>query len=56
LIINFTTVISIFGLTLFGPTLLSIAKDIPKAADIPPALVIPPSKIIINAGLYGLAA
>ena len=58
-IIGFTTAVSIFGLTLFGPALSAVAKDIPKGnpkpTDIVPAAV-PPSKKIINTGLSGLAA
>jgi hypothetical protein len=60
-IIGFTTAVGIFGLTLFGPALSAVAKDIPKGnpkpADIAPARsVLPPSKEIINTGLSGLAA
>jgi hypothetical protein len=60
-IIGFTTAVGIFGLTLFGPALSAVAKDIPKGnpkpTDIVPApSVLPPSKEIINTGLSGLAA
>ena len=59
-IIGFTTVVGIFGLTLFGPALSAVAKDIPKGnpkpTDIAPAPTVPPSKEIINTGLSGLAA
>jgi hypothetical protein len=60
-IIGFTTAVGIFGLTLFGPALSAVAKDIPKGnpkpTDIAPApSVLPPSKEIINTGLSGLAA
>lgn len=55
-IIGFTTAVGIFGLTLFGPALSAVAKDIPKPTDIAPAPVIPPRKEIINTGLSGLAA
>lgn len=54
-IIGFTTAVSIVGLTLFGPALSAVAKDIPKGnpkpTDIAPAPAIPTSK-----GLSGLAA
>jgi hypothetical protein len=56
-IIGFTTAVGIFGLILFGPALLAVAKDIPKGnpkpTDIAPAPSIPPSKEIINTGLAG---
>ena len=60
-IIGFTTAVGIFGLTLFGPALSAVAKDIPKGnpkpTDIAPApSVLPPSKEIINTGLSGAAA
>ena len=59
-IIGFTTAVSIFGLTLFGPALSAVAKDIPKGnpkpTDIVPAPAVLPSKEIINTGLSGLAA
>lgn len=52
-IIGFTTVVGIFGLTLFGPALSAVAKDIPKGnpkpTDIAPAPSVPPE--IINTGL-----
>jgi len=60
-IIGFTTVVGIFSLTLFGPALSAVAKDIPKGNPKPtditpaPAPVIPPSKEIINTGLSGAA-
>ena len=58
-IIGFTTAVSIFGLTLLGPALSAVAKDIPKVipkpTDIAPAPSVspppPPSKEIINAGI-----
>ncbi len=57
-IIGFTTAVGIFGLTLFGPSLSAVAKDIPKGnpkpTDIAPA--VPPSKELINTGLFGVAA
>ena len=59
-IIGFTTAVSIFGFTLFGPALSAVAKDIPKGnpkpIDIVPAQAVPPSKEIINTGLSGFAA
>ena len=59
-IIGFTAAVGIFGLTLFGPALSAVAKDIPKGnpkpIDIAPAPSVPPSKEIINMGLSGLAA
>ncbi|MDX5585572.1 MAG: hypothetical protein QNK20_11795 [Aureibaculum sp.] len=61
-IIGFTTVVGIFSLTLFGPALSAVAKDIPKGnpkpTDIVPAPVptLPPSKELINTGLSGVAA
>jgi hypothetical protein len=59
-IIGFTTILGIFGLTLFSPVLSAVAKDIPKGNTKPtgvvPAPSIPPSKEIINTGLSGLAA
>jgi len=59
-IIGFTTAVSIFGLTLFGPSLSAVAKDIPKGnpkpTDIVPAPAIPTNKEIINTGLSGFAA
>ena len=59
-IIGFTTAVGIFGLTLFGPALSAVAKDIPKGnpkpTDIAPAPCVPPSKQIINTNLSGLAA
>lgn len=61
-IIGFTTAVGIFGLTLFGPALLAVAKDVPKGnlkptdiAPVPPSSG-PPSNQIINAGVSGLAA
>jgi hypothetical protein len=60
-IIGFTTAISIFGLTLLGPALSAVAKDIPKVSPKPPAIApapaVPPlpSKEIINTGISGLA-
>jgi hypothetical protein len=54
-IIGFTTAVAIFGLTLFGPALSAVAKDIPKGnpkpTNIAPAPPLPPSKEIINTGL-----
>ena len=59
-LIGFTTVVGIFGLTLFGPALSAVAQDIPKGnsnlTDIAPAPSVPPKKEIINTGLSGLAA
>ena len=56
-ILGFTTAVGIFGLTLFGPTLSAVAKDIPKGnpkpTDIAPAQSVPPE--IINTGLSGIA-
>jgi len=58
-IIGFTTAVGIFGLTLFGPALSTVAKDISKEnlkpADISPAPVLMPSKEIVNTGLTGVA-
>jgi hypothetical protein len=58
--IGFATAVSIFGLTLFGPSLSAVAKDIPKGnpkpTDIVPAPATPPSKVLINNGLSGVAA
>ena len=58
--IGFTTVVGVFGLTLFGSALSAVAKDIPKGNPpigvVPaPAPVVPPAKVIINAGLTGAA-
>jgi hypothetical protein len=63
-IIGFTTILGIFSLTLFGPALYAVAKELPKSnprpTDIPPSQVpvsdIVPSKTIINNGLSGLTA
>lgn len=59
-IIGFTAALGIFGLTLFGPALSAVAKDIPKGntkpTDIAPAPAAPPSKEIISTGVSGLAA
>jgi hypothetical protein len=59
-LIGFTTVVGIFGLTLFGPALSAVAQDIPKGnpnlTDIAPAPSVPPKKEIINTGLSSLAA
>ena len=64
-IIGFTTAVSIFGLTLFGPALSAVAKDIPNAPkELPnenyivaaPVPAISPSKDLVNTGLSGLAA
>ena len=59
-IIGFTAAVGIFGLTLFGPALSAVAKDIPKGnpkpTDIAPAPFVPPSNEIINAGLSGVAS
>ena len=59
-IIGFTTTVGIFGLTLFGPALSAVAKDIPKEnlkpTDIAPAPFVPPSKQIINTGVSGAAS
>jgi hypothetical protein len=61
--IGFSTVVGIFCLTLFGPALSTVAKDIPKVSPkptdiIPPSSVTPPlppgSEIITNT-LTGLA-
>lgn len=63
-IIGFTSVVGIFGLTLFGPALSAVAKELPKSNPRPtdiasapvPASNLLPSKTIINNGLSGLAA
>lgn len=59
-IIGFTTVVGIFGVTLFGPPLLAVAKDLPKGnpkfTEIAPAPSVPPKKEIINTSLSGFAA
>lgn len=62
-ILGVTTVLGIFGITLFGPSLLAVAKDLPnnvkpKPTDIVPAPVptIPPTKVIVDAGISGLAS
>jgi hypothetical protein len=59
-LIGFTTAVSIFGLTLFGPVLSAVAKEIPKGnpkpTDVVPAPVAPPSQQIVNTSLSGLAA
>ena len=59
-IIGFTTVLGIFCLTLFGPALSAVAKDIPKGnpkpTDIAPAPPISvPHKEIVITGLSGVA-
>lgn len=60
-IVGFTTAVAIFGVTLFGPALSAVAKDLPKGTpkptDIAPAPVpaVPPSNEIVNAGLSGVA-
>ncbi len=58
-ILGVTTAVAIFGVTLFGPALLAVAKDIPegnpKPTDIVPAPSVPPSKDLINTGLSGVA-
>jgi hypothetical protein len=59
-ILGVTTAVAIFGFTLFGPALLSVANDIPKGnpkpTDIAPVPSVPPNKKIINAGLSGVAS
>jgi hypothetical protein len=61
-IIGFTTVVGIFGLTLFGPVLSAVAKDIPKGNPKPtqtapaPAPAVPPTNRIVNGALSGVAA
>lgn len=59
-ILGVTTAVAIFGFTLFGPSLLAVANDLPKGnpkpTDIVPVPAAPPSKEIINTGLSGLAA
>lgn len=61
-ILGVTTALAIFGFTLFGPSLLAVANDLPKVnpkpTDIAPAPVpaIPPSKVIIDAGISGMAS
>ena len=64
-IIGFTTILGIFGLTVFGPALSAVAKDTPTPnvcpapTDIVPAnsvQTVPPTPTIINASLSGLAA
>jgi hypothetical protein len=58
--IGFTTALAIFGVTLFGPALVAVAKDIPKGnpkpTDIAPAPSVPPSHEVFNTGLSGAAA
>lgn len=60
--IGFTTAVGIFGLTLFGPALSAVAKDIPKGNPKPTDIAIapapskPPTKKFINTSLSGLAA
>jgi hypothetical protein len=59
--IGFTTAIGLFGLTLFGPALSAVAKEIPKEmqkknTDIAPAPSVPPGKELISTGLSGAAA
>jgi len=55
-IIGFTTAVAIFGLTLFGPALSAVAKDIPKGnpkpTNIAPA---PPLPTGLAASVCGLA-
>ena len=57
--IGFTTVVGIFGITLLGPKLSAVAKDIPKGSpkptDLAPAPAIPPNSELINTGLSGFA-
>jgi hypothetical protein len=59
-IIGFTIPVGILGLTLFGPALSAVAKDIPKGnpkpTDIAPAPSTPPNKEIINTGLSRAAS
>ena len=64
LFLGFTTIISIFGVTLFAPTLMAMAKDIPKnspkpggVSPSPPASqpVTLPSKELTK-GLAGVAS
>ncbi|MFT6843339.1 MAG: hypothetical protein ACJASR_002115 [Psychroserpens sp.] len=65
-VIGFTTAVGIFGLTLFGPALSAVAKDVPKnlkPGDIAPppvpapapSLALPPSKQVISTGISGVA-
>lgn len=58
-ILGFTTAVGIFGLTLFGPKLSAVAKDLPKGTpkptDIAPAQCPPPvSQELISSGLSGV--
>jgi hypothetical protein len=62
-ILGVTTAVGIFGFTLFGPSLLAVAKDVPKnvqpkPTDIAPVPTptVPPTKLIIESGLSGLAS
>jgi hypothetical protein len=58
--IGFTTAVGIFGLTLFGPALSAVAKDIPKGTpklnEIAPAPPVPAKNELIKTGISGIAA
>ena len=59
LLLGFTTVLGIFGVTLLTPVLPAIAKDIPKAGEVcanpPNQPAVAPSKEIVK-GISGVAA
>lgn len=58
-VIGFTTAVGIFGLTLFGPALSAVAKDVPKnlkPTDIAPTPALQPSTQIVSTGVSGVAA
>lgn len=60
-ILGVTTVAAIFGVTLFGPALSAVAKDLPKGNPTPTDIVpsprsVPPTRELINTGLSGLAS
>ena len=59
LLLGFTTVLGIFGVTLLTPVLPAIAKEVPKAGEVAPSTsnqpAIAPSKEIVK-GVSGVAA
>lgn len=61
-ILGVTTAVAIFGVTLFGPALVAVAKDLPKGNPKPTDIVpapspsVPPSNEILTTGLTGVAS